>query len=858
MKLKIKLLLGIFLLLLITTGSNIFYSYTTFINDKKAYLFDTILNKTENLSDQISMELKLADIQSDNLRFLQDLNQSNLTESFAAKITTDESYKNPTINFINENSPYYSREYIDSFINLIQSSSNNPIINRLQFVKANDDFYIYKNFINSNERTYTTILFSAQKISDFFKPHSQLQNFLILQNNKDKSLGAISSDDTVLDEFKASKLSKSAIETKNALDPNQDILLAMNRNQEFNFIIGSSISTDMAFRTTKEIVTRSAFFSLFLLGIFIIIGILFSSQITTPINELIAAAKDIANGIYNYKENIKTHDELKVLGMSFEKMNNEINDLLNTKEEMIQELDSANVQLDEYNRNLEQMVSDRTRQLHESNNFIKAMINSLDQGLVVFDANLDISPIFTKASLDVFEQSPENKKFTELIRKNSPDEESKIEQWAQVTFNNLLPFESAMALGPTSMQLGEGIESSNYKFVDLKYYPMKDEDDKITNIVAVATDKTKEQISEHNFKKQEAYVEMILKILKNKTSFHSFIQEVNNIFVNFKNCYNEDENTLNLELAMMLFHTLNGGFGLYRMLDLQKQARRSEQFIIDNKTQSNASHASMAEELYKQVLLLKNNFIYSLEDLDRTLGTNFLKQEKTREIKTERIHELYENLKTLKNNFNSNPTLMNEINDFENEFLDDFIKLPISDLFATYQELCDQTAKKIGKKINPIAYSNPDFKLNPETYEEFINVLIHLFRNNLDHGIETPSKREGLNKNPSGTISIEAKEDNSSLVITISDDGQGINPAIIRAKMKKINPDYDLESESDAEVIYRIFEPYFSTREEVSELSGRGVGMSAIKEVVESMNGSIEIHSEINRGTSFRFIFPKN
>lgn len=93
-------------------------------------------------------------------------------------------------------------------------------------------------------------------------------------------------------------------------------------------------------------------------------------------------------------------------------------------------------------------------------------------------------------------------------------------------------------------------------------------------------------------------------------------------------------------------------------------------------------------------------------------------------------------------------------------------------------------------------------------------------------------------------------------MLVVQDDGAGIDPKVIRSRFKQLNPDIDISAISDKQIIYKIFDAFFTTRDEVTSLSGRGVGMSAIKEVVEVLKGQIEIESLVGKGTTFSFLIP--
>jgi two-component system chemotaxis sensor kinase CheA len=493
------------------------------------------------------------------------------------------------------------------------------------------------------------------------------------------------------------------------------------------------------------------------------------------------------------------------------------------------------------------MVEERTQELKEANDFMALMVNSLDQGLVVFDNKLNCHPMFTKACEPMFGVSPLNKTILEVLDITEEEKVKTLEQWADIVFKELIPFESAANLGPKQKVSGTTYTDPDYKFVKLDYYPMRDSDKKISNVVLIATDKTKEVQATDRAIEKEAYVSMILKILNNKTQFEAFITEVESICDQFKKAYSLKEKTIEFDLCMMLFHTLNGGFGIYTITHMQKLAQKYEAEINSIKD-SVTNPTEYINTLVGNVENLKNEFHKFKLDLDNLIGTKFVSNQSFTEIPREKILE-FKNIVHQTGNKN-----------LEKFYNDNFIKVPIINYFRAYDDLCKTSAVKINKKFDGLIFNNEDLKIDAEPLQEFFNVLVHLFRNCLDHGLEDSYTREQIGKSPEGHITVSFNEitsqDKNFLSIIVQDDGAGINPQIIKERFMKLKPDEDISGLTDKEIILKIFDPFFSTRDEVSALSGRGVGMSAIKEVVDRLNGQIEIETRVGRGSEFSFLIP--
>ena len=181
--------------------------------------------------------------------------------------------------------------------------------------------------------------------------------------------------------------------------------------------------------------------------------------------------------------------------------------------------------------------------------------------------------------------------------------------------------------------------------------------------------------------------------------------------------------------------------------------------------------------------------------------------------------------------------------------------VPISQLFDKMLRIVRQVAKAQGKKV-ALDIQGDDTELDKLIVEDLSDPLQHIIRNAIDHGIETPEERKAVGKPEQATICLWASQKGNHVVIEVKDDGRGIDPEVIRAKAVKkklISANTEL---SRADVYDLVFMSGFSTRDEVSELSGRGVGMDVVKNNISSLSGMIEIDSEVGRGTNIVVTLP--
>lgn len=178
---------------------------------------------------------------------------------------------------------------------------------------------------------------------------------------------------------------------------------------------------------------------------------------------------------------------------------------------------------------------------------------------------------------------------------------------------------------------------------------------------------------------------------------------------------------------------------------------------------------------------------------------------------------------------------------------------PFSVAVQRFPRMIRDLANDLHKEIELII-EGEDTELDRTVVTELSEPLIHLLRNSADHGIETPKEREAKGKPPKGIVKVSAYPEGNRVIVTIGDDGKGIDPAAIKASAEKKGISTD--GLSDQEIQHLIFHPGFSTKEEVTGVSGRGVGMDVVKDKITQLNGIIETISEVDKGTTFRITLP--
>jgi two-component system chemotaxis sensor kinase CheA len=183
--------------------------------------------------------------------------------------------------------------------------------------------------------------------------------------------------------------------------------------------------------------------------------------------------------------------------------------------------------------------------------------------------------------------------------------------------------------------------------------------------------------------------------------------------------------------------------------------------------------------------------------------------------------------------------------------------VPVERVFNRFPRMVRDLAKDLDKKIKLIM-SGQETEVDRTVVDEIADPLIHLIRNSIDHGIESRDLREERGKADFGTVNLKAYPEGNNVVIEVDDDGNGIDPRKIATKVvsKGLMTEKEVENLNEKEMLNLLFLPGFSTAEVVTDLSGRGVGLDVVKSKIASLGGSVDILSEVGKGSKFVIRLP--
>lgn len=430
--------------------------------------------------------------------------------------------------------------------------------------------------------------------------------------------------------------------------------------------------------------------------------------------------------------------------------------------------------------------------------------------------------VASRACTEIFRQDPKGQTIFDVLR-FSGSSATAFKKWMTTAFAEMLPFEDLSPLAPQRFNHPEGRE------ISLSYYPLRGESS-IEGIVLVATDITSLVQAQKEAEKERAYAKMVVQMVKHKRQLRSFMREAEILGQSILGQIDKPEP--HFEETFRALHTLKGGAASFSVYDLVDLVHKCENLLTEwNETRS---IEKLTEFRVLAQTIPRHVQEFSAESAGIVGGGTAVSQV-SREIGLNSLLAFYQSLPA----------------DFRlrGRFFEQFLLEPVGPIFEHYNEILQDVARTLDKNVGPFVVEPADLKIFAPPYENLFSTFIHAFRNAVDHGIESPADREINGKPSAGSIGLRCeKTSDQKLRFTIWDDGGGIDPKKIREKLKE-KWGLETDGESDEAVIQHIFDADFSTREVVTELSGRGVGMDAIKIAAEDLGGKVHAVSQLGHGT---------
>ena len=462
---------------------------------------------------------------------------------------------------------------------------------------------------------------------------------------------------------------------------------------------------------------------------------------------------------------------------------------------------------------LEQRVALRTEEVELANYEIRELLDSVQQGFLKLDCFGRIGSKYSKAVVEMLGEIPASNLFMDLLSGH----DKRAAEWFEIGLVEV--FAGIMPLELTLKQLPKQIKSDS-RFLSLEYAPII-EAGELKHIVVMVSDITA-LVEREKFEVQSRELMAIIdRIADDKVAFLKFFAEAESLVKRIK-----DRTTAVNDEIKRDIHTLKGNAACFGLVRIPNACHAIEDYINENNEIPQSNLWTELDQAWS-----------SIRDKIRRLIADT-------EIKVTLGDDEYSSV------------LLAILNDVPKSQLATRVAAwrlePTRRRLEIIAERITALGGKLGKGVLNVVIEDHELRTDPKYWLSFWSTLIHVIRNAVDHGIETCDERLKQNKPENGTIYLSTSIEGTSYVISVKDDGRGIHWEHLRSSAQQAGLPY----ESDRDLKEALIHIGVSTKKSVTETSGRGVGMAAVRECCQSLGGSIEIDSVSGEGTEFRFVFP--
>lgn len=493
-------------------------------------------------------------------------------------------------------------------------------------------------------------------------------------------------------------------------------------------------------------------------------------------------------------------------------------------------------EIGELNTNLEHRVEEKTKK-------VTTLLDNAGQGFLSFGCDFIVDEEYSIECTKFLGQKIAGEDISDLLFKD----ETKKEFFKKTLIDTHelesdIVKKSMLSLLPNEIILNQRALKIEYKIIDT------------TKMMLILTNISAQKKLEKKIKREQQILKMIVEIVSESDSFYDTNKDYEEFISTCQKYVQPNKSSLhNISEIYRTIHTFKGAFSqLYmnKVVEFLHSLESELSLMIKQNKHSNESLLALLETSdFKTSIQEEHNVIRDI------LGDEFLNSQNFVKISFQEVKTLQNKICTMFANERLETKQAKEIIDDVRSLS----HLKLLNLLKPYPHLVEQLAQRLEKEIYEVEIIGSDDVYVTDELKPFIKSLTHVFRNSVDHGIELPETRLINNKEEVGTISCSFEEENEMIQIVISDDGAGLDKQKILSKAlyEKIITPAESESMSNEAIYDLIFNEQFSTKDEVSDISGRGVGMNAVKHELDKIGGKITINTQNGSGTTFIFTIPK-
>jgi two-component system chemotaxis sensor kinase CheA len=492
----------------------------------------------------------------------------------------------------------------------------------------------------------------------------------------------------------------------------------------------------------------------------------------------------------------------------------ELGALTDAFNEMLSGIQARDTELAHHRENLEKLVEQRTAALQQRNEAMRMVLDNVEQGLATIEPDGKLSSERSRAFDDWFGSEGSGFFADQLARRNDNVRNLLKLGWDQVT-EGFLPIEASIDQLPRRIEVEGRHYALNYKAIISQ--------DNLNGALLVVSDITEDIDRMRRDAEQRELLSVFERVMRDRSGFIEFFKECEGLVKRVVNGEVSDA-----QLAMRFVHTVKGNCSLFGIGSVADVAHRLESAIVESgklPSRTELGELSRAWQKFSDTVM-------------RLAGTE---EEPLVEVAFEELEELERAAATRV----PHPEIAKLLGRLK--FERGIVRL------RRVAEQAKGLAERIGKAgLQVELEAGTDVRVPAERWAPFWSSFVHVVRNALDHGIEPADARTAAGKQPHGKLRLSARIEGDTLEIECADDGRGIDWPRVREKAKERG----LAHATEADLINALFSDGLSTADAVSDISGRGVGMSAVRDAAQKLGGSIGVVSKRGVGTTWRFRFP--
>ncbi len=550
-----------------------------------------------------------------------------------------------------------------------------------------------------------------------------------------------------------------------------------------------------------------------------------TSRRLRPLLRLTAASRQIAAG------------EL-ALELPADRSRSEIAALNDAFRTMVADLRQSRAEIEEHNRTLEQRIAGRTRE-------IQSLLDNMDEGLFTMDAQGRIDPRYSAATADMLGRPVEGSNFIERLH---PDPD--VRRQARDTFGLLLGGMIQVDWDDMVSHLPRELEPQPGRHLRARYRPVAGDDGAPARVMVILQDVTQEKLLQQDIDRNRHLHNMVVQIIQNRETFELFYNDALRMLwasvEAVKGMRRVRRGTVDELFRTM--HTIKGTAGLFGMSEVAAEAHAIEETFRQLSARRDepfppAEGGPLAGRIegLRRLLVDRRNAFLDLVGEDESEASYTLAESKIDRITGEVLERVPAGA--------AEPV---------RRVLARLKHVSTARLLRKYRSLVESVGERLGKQVQLTIEEKDHTEVPADYFQKLDPTFLHILRNAMDHGIEPPEERTGRGKDAQAHIAIRTEYRGEGLLFSIADDGQGIDLERIRAVARERGffTAEQAAAASREELLKLLFEPRFSSRSEVTDLSGRGVGLDVVRHEVEQMGGLMRLSTRRGHGTTFQLYYP--